>query len=967
VALLAPATHRIAPGAGVAAEDRAPDALALGTPEPLRGELIALLGADRVLTRAIDLIAYASDASPYRRLPQAVVMAHDADDVVGVLAHARRTGIGVTLRAAGTSLNGQAQGDGILVDVRRHWRGVQVEDAGARVRVGPGTALGYVNRVLARHGRRLGPDPASTHTATVGGVIANNSGGMRCGVVADSYKTVTALTFVLASGAVIDSAAADAAHTFAAAAPELAQGLIEIRDEIRGDPELAERIRRKFAIKNTMGYRLCAFLDADEPVEIFRRLLVGSEGTLAFIAEAVLDTVARPRAEAVSWLHFSDIDAAVAPVADLVAAGASAVELMVAPALISAAYSMPGTPEHWKELDPGSAALLVELGGPDQESLDSLVTRAQEILSRHELARAPAFTRETAEIELAWTVREGLFGLVGKLRPAGSSLIIEDVCVAPQRIAEAAKDIQALLGHHGFLTGVAGHASAGNLHFMLTPALGDAADRGRYDAFMGELVDLIVDRYDGSLKAEHGTGVNMAPFLEREWGSRATELMWRVKALADPHAVLGPGVLLNRDPSINLRHLQSTPAIEEEASACVECGFCEPVCPSRHLTTTPRQRIVIRREMIRQAQGSPVQRALVADYEYDALQTCATDGTCRLACPVDIDTGALVRRLRAQEHTKRAERAALGAARHWAAVEQGARAGLRVGGAVARRAGDAPLRAVSEALRGAVSAELVPSWPAGMPEPAPARLPTTVHEGAAAVYLPACINRIFGAPRGEPGVLGLPGALVAVSERARRPVWIPNDVAGHCCGTPWSSKGYREGHAYMTDKLAGALRRWSDGGRLPVVVDASSCTLGLIEGALPLLGEDAPAVIDSVTWAHEELLPRLRVSHPLGRVVVHPPCSSRHLGTDVSLAAIARAIAGEVHVPITATCCGFAGDRGLLHPELPSAALADAAAELAGERFDAALCSNRTCEIGLQQATGEPYASFFYALEQATR
>ncbi len=968
MALLDPVPERIAPGPGAPAPDRAPDALAAGTPEPLRRDLVALLGADRVLARASDLVRYASDASPYRRFPRAVVMAHDAGDVAKVLALGRRAGIPVTLRAAGTSLNGQSQGEGILVDVRRHWRGVDVEDGGARARVRPGTTLGHVNRVLARRGRRLGPDPASVDTATVGGVIANNSGGMRCGVVADSYRTVRSLTFVLPSATTIDTAAPDAAAGFAAREPALAAGLAQIRDEIRADAALAERIRRKFEIKNTTGYRLCAFLDADEPVEIFRRLLVGSEGTLGFVAEAVMDTVPVPPRTTVSWVHFPGIDAAAAPVTDLVAAGATAVELMVAPALMVASHSIPGTPEHWRELPPESAALLVEFGADDDAGLDAQVAAAEAILAGHPLLRPPAFTRDRREIAVAWTVREGMFGLVGKLRPPGTSLITEDVCVPPARIAESARDIQALLGAHGFLTGVAGHASAGNLHFMLTPAFGEPGERDRYEAFMGELVELVVDGYDGSLKAEHGTGLNMAPYVEREWGAKATALMWRVKALADPDGVLAPGVVLNRDPGVHLRDLQTTPAIEEEATACVECGFCEPVCPSRDLTATPRQRIVLRREMVRQPQGSPVQRALLREFAYDGLETCAADGTCALACPVGIDTGALVKRLRASQRGPAAERAALALARRWSAVERAARGGLRAGGVLRRAAGDRPLAAASRAVRTAVSREIVPSWPAEMPAPAPAALPATGRDGAAAVYFPACINRIFGAAPETPEGPSLPAALVAASARAGRPLWIPPDVAGHCCGTPWGSKGYDAGHAFATRKVAEALARWSGGGRLPVVVDATSCTHGIVADALPHLDEGRrPQVLDSIAWAHDELLPRLEVRRRAARVAVHPPCSSRHLDLAGALEVVARTLADEVDVPTAATCCGFAGDRGLLHPELPAAALADEAAELAGRPHDAAVCSNRTCEIGLQQATGEPWSSFVFLLEAATR
>ncbi|HEY8865373.1 MAG TPA: FAD-binding and (Fe-S)-binding domain-containing protein, partial [Solirubrobacteraceae bacterium] len=733
MALLEPDVQRIAPAATEPATDRVPDWVARGTPEPLRSDLQQLLGADRVLARASDLVGYASDASPYRLLPQAVVMSHDVDDVRKVLAYGKRAGVPVTLRAAGTSLNGQAQTDGILVDVRRHWVGASVEDDGARLRVQPGMVLGHANRVLARHVRRLGPDPASTDAAAVGGVIANNSGGMRCGVTQDSYSTLRSMTLLLASGTLIDTAEPDAEARFAAAEPELAAGLEAIRDELRADSELTARVRSKFEIKNTTGYRLVAFLDADTPLEIFRRVVVGSEGTLAFVAEAVFDTVPVPPMTTVSWLHFPDIDAATAPVPDLVAAGATAVELMVAPALMVASHSIPGAPEHWRELPAESAALLIEFGADDAAGLDRLVEHAEQVLGAHELLRAPDFTRDREAIEVAWRVREGLFGLVGKLRPPGTALITEDVCVPPARMAESATDIQALLAEHGFLTGVAGHASAGNLHFMLSPSFADPADRERYESFISKLVDLIVDKYDGSLKAEHGTGRNMAPFVEREWGAKATEMMWRIKSLADPDGVLNPGAVLNRDPDVHLRDLKTTPEVEEEVTRCVECGFCEPVCPSRWLTTTPRQRIVLRREMARQPPGSPVLEALLAEYEHDAIQTCAADGSCKLACPLGIDTGAMIKDFRAQERTPRAQHNASRIAARWETVERGARAGLRAGAIAGRR----PMQAGAAAARALFSDDLVPAWPANMPAPAPARLPVTGRESAVAVYLPA--------------------------------------------------------------------------------------------------------------------------------------------------------------------------------------------------------------------------------------
>jgi D-lactate dehydrogenase len=431
----------------------------------------------------------------------------------------------------------------------------------------------------------------------------------------------------------------------------------------------------------------------------------------------------------------------------------------------------------------------------------------------------------------------------------------------------------------------------------------------------------------------------MAPFVEREWGAEATELMWEIKRLADPAGVLAPGVVLNRDPGVHLRNLKSVPEVEESVTKCIECGFCEPVCPSQSLTTTPRQRIVLRREMARQPAGSAVRAALLKQYEYDGVQTCAADGSCMTACPVAIDTGALIKDLRRRGHGARAERAALELARRYALAERVARAAVRPG------------RLVARALR------------RSMPPAAPSRLPRTQREGAAAVYLPSCLNRMLGRPHGAPDGPSLPEALVAVSARAGRRLWIPPDAAGHCCATPWSSKGYADGQAHMAARTAAALRRWTGDGALPVVMDASSCTLGLREN----LALDGIDVIDSVAWVHDGLLDRLQISGRLGSVVVHPTCAAGHLGVSGKLAAIAGRLADEVVVPAATRCCGMAGDRGWLHPELPAAALAETSAELGGRTFDACVSSNRTCEIALEQVTGRPYESFVSTLEALTR
>ena len=970
--MLTPHVRAIGRPAGPAQDDAVDPASVEGTPAALKSDLIQLVGQDQVLHRISDLVRYASDASPYRYLPQVVVVARTIDDVRAILGYCARTGRHATFRAGGTSLNGQSQSDDILIDVRRHWGGLVVEDGGARLRARPGTILGQANAVLRPLGRRLGPDPASADVATIGGVIANNAGGMRCTLERNAYHTVSSLTLVLASGTVVDTAAPGAEATFAAAEPNLAKGLMDLREELLADNELAQRVRHKFAIRNTNGYALSALLDAGTPLEIFRRLIVGSEGTLAFMAEAVIDTIPAPAVTTVSWIVLPSISEAAALVPGLVAQGAEAVELMLAPALAAAAQAFPGTPAYWRDLDPHAAALLVEFGADSPAGLDAAEAKTSARVKGANLLHPLEFTRDEEQIELSWRVRDGLLGIVGQLRPGGTALVIEDVCFPPDRVAEGAQDLQELLSKHSFLPNTAGHAAYGNLHFTLTPRLADPADRERYANFMADLVTLVIDKYDGSLKAEHGTGINMAPFVRHEWGDKATDMMWRIKQLADPHAVLAPNVILTRDDGINLKSFKSAPPIEDLATHCIECGFCEAVCPSRNITTTPRQRIVLRREMARQPEGSSLLARLQDEYEYDGIETCAVDGSCAIPCPVQINTGALEKTFRRAESTPRRERAALLIARRWATAEKLARTAVGAADIIQRTIGARALTGLTAAARRVVSDDLIPSVPGPMPRAQLRKLPSTTREGAAAVYFPACINRIFGRDPGQARHPSLPQVLVEVSARAGKPLWIPGDVAGKCCSTPWSSKGYIRGHTWMAAATCDALWEWSGHGTMPVVIDAASCTNGLLDDVKNYLDDEHRArleqitLLDAIAWC-DSLFPALTVSERVERAAVHPTCSTAHLGLTKTLERLAARLAGDVLVPVGTTCCGTAGDRGLLHPELVISATRDEKAGLDETPAQAYLSANRTCEMGLRQATGHPYESFVFLLEELTR
>ena len=914
----------------------------------LRARLEEIVGAARVLDRPAERIAHAHDASFYRLVPLAVIFPETEAEVSALLALGGELKLPLTFRAAGTSLSGQAITDGLLVDLSRAFGAIHVEEGGLAVRVEPGAIGGHVNLALLPHGRRLGPDPASIHTCRMGGILSNNASGMCCGVKQNAYHTLRSIRFVLPSGTRIDTAAARADDELRSREPALHAGLLELKRELEADAALSGRIRAKYRMKNTTGYSLNAFLDYARPVDILAHLLIGGEGTLAFIAEAVLSTVPDLPVKLTGLLLFPDLHAACAAIAPLRAAGAAALELMDRASLRSV-QDKPGMPASFKGLGPRAAALLVEFQEAQREGLQD---RALSACARLDLLEPARFTADPVEQGKLWLVRQGLFPSVGAARKSGTTVIIEDVAFPLDRLAQAATDLTALFGKHGYREAIVfGHAGDGNLHFVITQSFNDDAAVQRYARFIDDLVVLVVQDHGGALKAEHGTGRNMAPFVELEWGRTALAIMQRLKALADPRGLLNPGVILPAGPRSHLDDLKPLPTVEAEVDACIECGFCEPKCPSRELTTTPRQRIVLRREMARLRAGGQPAGASLDELEeawpYYALDTCAVDGLCATACPVGIDTGKLTRRHRREQHSGAAHALACRAAEGFGAVERLVRLGLRVAG------------------------PLLPFGAEGRPQ-VPGPSPRTVAALAQAIYFPSCISRSIGALPGEPQRLSLQEAIIGVSARAGVPLHLPRDASGTCCGVPFSSKGYSDAHAIAANHAIERFWAWSEEGRLPVVVDTSPCTYGLLH-CRDALDEgnrerfDRLRIVDSVAFAHDTLLPRLRVARRAASVALHPVCSLVKLGLSGELLALGRACSARASIPRDAGCCGFAGDRGFLVPELTASASAREAAQVLAGPHDGYYSSSRTCELGMTRATGRPYRSIWFLLEEATR
>ncbi|WP_438305865.1 FAD-binding and (Fe-S)-binding domain-containing protein [Streptomyces sp. HUAS TT11] len=931
-------------------------------------ELLAACVSDpaRVSTEVPRRVAAAHDASPYLFTPQAVVRAASAAEVGALMAGARKAGLPLTLRSGGTSLAGQAGGDGILVDVRSHWRTAEVLDDGLRIRLQPGLTVRQANARLARYGRRLGPDPASESACTIGGLVANNSSGMNCGTQDNAYRTMESLQFVLPSGTVVDTSAPDADEALRAREPELHAGLLRLRDRVRDSAASRATVERLFAMKNTMGYGLNSFLDHSDPADMLAHLMIGSEGTLGFVGEAVFRTVPLLPHTATGLLVLPGLAEATDALPALLAAGARTAELLDAASLRVAQQSPDPVDEVRGLRVERHAALLVEFAEDSAEALEERVAAAQPVLDRLPAVTGTSLVRDARVRARLWHLRKGLYTAVAGARRPGTTALLEDIAVPMERLTRTCEGLIGLFDRHGYEDAVIfGHARDGNLHFMLTQDFDSAPEIERYARFTDAMVDLVLGA-GGTLKAEHGTGRAMAPFVRRQYGDELYDVMRELKQLCDPHGVLNPGVLLEDDPAAHLHSLKSVPEVDPAVDACVECGYCEPVCPTADATTTPRQRIALQREIaLATAAGDDERRlALEADYTYAAVDSCAADSLCVTACPVTIDTGAVMKRLRAERHSATAQRAGNATARHWGTAVKGVRVALNTAHVLPAPA----LRAATGAVRRLGAGELVPTWADDIPRGGPARPAPRQPAEPQAVFFAACIGSVF-APEGTGG--GASAAFLRLCERAGVQVTVPGELAGLCCGTPWQSKGYTDGHRTMATRTLEALWKASDHGRLPVVCDASSCTHGLEQLPDTLPESDRARFaslrfVDSVVFTAEHLLPALPEPRRLNSLALHPTCSTVHLGIDGALRTVAAAVSDHVTVPDNWGCCAFAGDRGLLHPEITASATAAQAAEITAGTYDAYASCNRTCEMGMTRATGRPYRHVLELLDEAT-
>ena len=927
-------------------------------------DLLAFIPDSRIYTDPLRTLAYGTDASFYRLTPAIVVDALSEGEIIEILRLARRHKVSVTFRAAGTSLSGQGVTDSVLVRLGYGWRGYRISEDGGSISLQPGVIGAHANRLLAPLGRKIGPDPASIDSCMVGGIAANNASGMCCGVADNSYKTLLSARIILADGTLLDTANAADKQSFAVSHKPILDGLVALRQKVLADKDLAERIRRKYRIKNTTGYSLNALVDFEDPYEILEHLLIGSEGTLGFFAEVTYKTVQDHPFKASSLMLFSSVSEACRAAIILKTAPISSSELMDRASLRSV-EALPGIPAHIAGLGDNVCSLLVETRAASEKDLETQIKTVTKAVQGLDLVQPVTFVDVEKEYAALWNIRKGILPSVSAVRVPGETSLIEDVAVPIESLAAAAQDIQNLFSKYGYSEGVLfGHARDGNLHFCFNQNFEDEKEIARYAAFMDDICDCIAVKYEGSLKAEHGTGRNMAPYVELEWGKAAYALMGEIKTLLDPEGLLNPGVILNNDPKSHITALKPLTPAHALIDACSECGFCESTCPSRRLSLTPRQRISSWRAITRLSDPTKKAELLEAmrqSYTYQGRDTCAADGLCALRCPAQINTGAFIKYLRTKERGSVAKGTAAFIGKHFRGVTLGTSVLLASANLVHQKLGASAMQKGAAALR-IVSRRATPVWNKAMPTGVlslPAVQKRHFSPQKPVVYFPSCISRSMGPSLDSPDRRDEMQIAVDLLVRAGFSVIYPKGVERLCCGMSFASKGFPEEATAREKELNAALLAATDNGRIPVLSETSPCLAHMRETLDPCL-----KLYEPIQFALEYIVPALNIRKLPKSVAIHATCSTRKMGLAEQLAALAALCAEKVVIPTGVECCGWAGDKGFSHPELNQAALHDLRLQVSG--CDAGYSTSRTCQIGLTLHGGIPYMSILALLDEAS-
>ena len=916
-------------------------------------EVRQFVAADRIYTDDLHRLAWGTDAGFYREIPEIVIRSKNEEEVSRLIKLSDKYELPVTFRAAGTSLSGQAITNSILIVAGKNWEEYEVLEDGKKIVLQPGIIGERVNEILKPYGRIFSPDPASKKSAMVGGIVMNNASGMNCGTHASSDRVLISARMVLADGTVLDTGDEDSKKAFAASHPEFIKKIEELRDRVNADEELVKRINHKYAIKNVTGLNILPFVRYTDPFEIITHLLVGSEGTLAFGSRFTMASGHMYKHSASAMLYFKSMREASEAVVAMRQGPIHSAEMLDKKSL-SSVNDTTGV---------GLTAVLTETKADTKEELDANIAELIRLLEPFELAVPARFTDNPAEYSKYWAIRSGIFPSVGGTRPIGTTVIIEDVAFHIEDLPNATVDLAEMLEKHGYEDScIYGHALEGNYHFIIAQRFDSEAELNKYKNLMLEVEKLVVDKYDGSLKAEHGTGKNMAPFVVHEWGEKAFAVMREVKQLFDPKSILNPGVIFNDDPECYVKRLKPMPITNERVNKCIECGFCEVNCVSCGFTLSSRQRIVIQRELSRlRATGEDNDRLkrLEAQFKYYGNETCAGDGLCSTSCPMKINVGEMIHDLREEALPKGSFGYKVGdfAANHLKSVKNVLRPVLSAASVAQSIIGNKGVEVVGETLHKAG----IPLWTPSMPTAHYSCPQSKVESKKKVVYFPSCLNQTMGHSHVDGEKKDLVNKMVEFLEKVGYEVIYPEGMQNLCCGMIWESKGMPDIANRKTRELEDALWKASEEGKYPVLCDQSPCLHRMRDHIKKM------HLYEPVEFIYDLVAPDLEFTPTDEPVTVHVTCTMRHMGLGDKVIALAKMCSRNVIVPEGVGCCGFAGDKGFTNPELNKYALRKLRPQLEKAGVKRGFSNSRTCEIGLTTNSGVPYQSIVYLVDECAK
>ena len=917
---------------------------------------------DRVYTDHLRRYAYGVDASCYSYLPKVVVKAEDEREVRRLIRLCQQCGTPFTFRAAGSSLSGQCSSEDVLIVCNDGFKKMEVIDDGKALKCECGVIGSDANDLLKPYNRKIGPDPATLATALVGGILNNNSSGMCCGTAQNSYKTIRSIRVVLLDGTVLDTSDKKSIEQFLREKPQMVEDILQLRKEILADEELTHLIHHKYKIKNTTGYGLNSLVDFEDIIDIINHLFIGSEGTLGFVSEIVYNTVEDVPHKGCGLMFFStlnDASLAVVALANMGREKVVAAEMMDYQSL-KAVQTLDNVPDFVREVPEGTSAILFQTESYSKEIVDENLAFIKEQLKDIPTAIPSLYSQDPKEYDSWWAIRKGILPIVGGQRRKGTTVITEDVCFQIEDFTKGIEMLTELFHKYDFVDGgvIFGHALSGNVHFNITPDFSDPKDTKNFGDLVKEMSER-VSGFGGSLKAEHGTGRMVAPFIEMEWGRKAYEINRRIKAIFDPTRILNPDVMITDDPDVYKKNLKAQCVIDDAFTICMECGFCEKNCPSRNLTLTPRQRIALLRETKRlENEGNfAVANELKKGYEYFGVETCAACSMCKGLCPLSIDTAQIALSMR------RINPPAPGLAKkiydNFSSTLEMCRAGVSLEGIAGAIITQKAISKITEGLHGVTG--VTPYVPKTTPKANRYKLknrikPTNFEK---VVYFSTCANRAFRQNQGYDDQRSLQQVVESLCNKAQIDIIYPEHIENLCCGL--SFENYDDVHERAVKDLHDALMKASQNGKYPIVIDHSACFNHAFKHMPDL------EINDISEFLCKFVVPRLDITKCDERVLVHKQCKIKVLGKSQYIEDLARLCSDHVFNIKSFACDGFAGQKGFFTPELNKCATKDLASEVAEYGATLGVSSSSTCEIGLGESGGIPFVSVAYLLDRCSK